>query len=457
MDTQAYPLPSSLFPLANALSNGIALHRDGQVLFANKAFSQLTGYAPDDLAKLDFWALFPPEVQAEARQRERLGPDDEPVPARYEALVQTRQGEARWVELSLSQQAVQGMATTLCILVDITDRKRAEEALRRVHTDLEAQVENRTAELQQAKASLEDDIARREGAELELLKRYAELTELNCLLHETQQQLVQSEKLASIGQLAAGVAHEINNPIGYVSSNIRSLQDYITRLFQVLDVYQATEAALPDAARARIDKIKHEADFDYLRDDIHELIRESAEGTERVRKIVQDLRDFSRSDTAQQWQAADLHMGLDSTLNIASNEIKYRADVVREYGAIPLVECLPSQLNQVFMNLFVNAAQSIPDGRRGTLSVRTGHAGEQVWIEVEDDGCGIPSETLDRIFDPFFTTKPVGKGTGLGLSLSYGIIQKHHGKITASSTPGSGTLFRITLPVHQPAEPGTPE
>jgi PAS domain S-box-containing protein len=326
------------------------------VLFANKAFSQLTGYAPDDLAKLDFWALFP-------RSPGRGAPAGAPaaVPARYEALVQTRQGEARWVELSLSQQAVQGIATTLCILVDITDRKRAEEALR-VHTDLEAQVENRTAELQQAKASLEDDIARREGAELELLKRYAELTELNCLLHETQQQLVQSEKLASIGQLAAGVAHEINNPIGYVSSNIRSLQDYITRLFQVLDAYQATEAALPDAARARIDKIKHEADFDYLRDDIHELIRESAEGTERVRKIVQDLRDFSRSDTAQQWQAADLHMGLDSTLNIASNEIKYRADVVREYGAIPLVECLPSQLNQVFMNLFVNAAQAIPTG-----------------------------------------------------------------------------------------------
>ena len=146
-----------------------------------------------------------------------------------------------------------------------------------------------------------------------------------------------------------------------------------------------------------------------------------------------------------------------STLNIASNEIKYKADVRREYGQLPLVECLPSQLNQVFMNLFVNAAQSIPDGRRGTLSVRTGHAGEQVWIEVEDDGCGIPSETLDRIFDPFFTTKPVGKGTGLGLSLSYGIIQKHHGKITSSSTPGNGTLFRITLPVHQPAEPGTPE
>lgn len=446
MDNQAYPLPSSLFPLANALSNGIALHRDGQVLFANKAFSQLTGYAPDDLAKLDFWALFPPEVQAEARQRERLGPDDEPVPARYEALVQTRQGEARWVELSLSQQAVQGIATTLCILVDITDRKRAEEALRRVHTDLEAQVENRTAELQQAKASLEDDIARREGAELELLKRYAELTELNCLLHETQQQLVQSEKLASIGQLAAGVAHEINNPIGYVSSNIRSLQDYITRLFQVLDVYQATEAALPDAARARIDKIKHEADFDYLRDDIHELIRESAEGTERVRKIVQDLRDFSRSDTAQQWQAADLHMGLDSTLNIASNEIKYRADVVREYGAIPLVECLPSQLNQVFMNLVVNAAQAIEGS--GEITVTTGRVGDDsVQVSIADTGKGISPEGLRRLFEPFYTTKPVGEGTGLGLTLSREIVQRHRGQIEVNSELGKGTVFTLTLPI----------
>ncbi|MDD3326319.1 MAG: ATP-binding protein [Zoogloea sp.] len=455
MDTQAYPLPSSLFPLADALSNGIALHRDGKVLFANKAFSQLTGYAPEDLARLDFWALFPPEVQAQARSHQRS--DGVPGAARCEALVHTRKGEARWVELNLSQQAIEGVDTTLCSLLDITDRKRAEEALRQVHADLEAEVGHRTAELQQAKATLEDDIARREGAELELLKRYAELTELNCLLHETQQQLVQSEKLASIGQLAAGVAHEINNPIGYVSSNIRSLDDYITRLFQVLDAYQSAEAELPDPTRALIGKTKREADFDYLRDDIHELIRESAEGTERVRKIVQDLRDFSRSDTNQQWQAADLHMGLDSTLNIASNEIKYRADVVREYGALPLVECLPSQLNQVFMNLFVNAAQSIPDGRRGTLRVRTGHCGDQVWIEVEDDGCGMQPEVVDRIFDPFFTTKPVGKGTGLGLSLSYGIIQKHHGKITASSTPGNGTLFRITLPVHQPAEPGTPE
>ncbi|MCK6475186.1 MAG: ATPase, partial [Planctomycetes bacterium] len=170
-------------------------------------------------------------------------------------------------------------------------------------------------------------------------------------LHETQQQLVQSEKLASIGQLAAGVAHEINNPIGYVSSNIRSLDDYITRLFQVLDAYQSAESELPDPARALIGKAKREADFDYLRDDIHELIRESAEGTERVRKIVADLKDFSRVDRAE-WQEADLNAGIECTLNVVWNELKYKADVVRAYDpSLPRVACLPAQINQVAMNL----------------------------------------------------------------------------------------------------------
>jgi PAS domain S-box-containing protein len=339
-------------------------------------------------------------------------------------------------------------------LQDITERKSAETELLRMQADLEAKVAMRTEQLEQAKATLEEDIAGRETAEGELLKRYAELTELNCLLQEAQQQLVQSEKMASIGQLAAGVAHEINNPIGYVSSNIRSLKGYMGQILALLDVYEAREGALPAADLAAIRAAKQTADFAFLREDIAQLLSESEEGTERVRKIVQDLRDFSRAETTLDWQAVDLRQGLDSTLNIASNEIKYKADVIREYADIPLVECLPSQLNQVFMNLFVNAAQAVPDSRRGTITVRTGRAGDDVWIEVADDGAGIPAAIVDRIFDPFFTTKPVGKGTGLGLSLSYGIVQKHNGRISVSSTPGAGTTFRITLPIHHQAPVG---
>ena len=261
-------------------------------------------------------------------------------------------------------------------------------------------------------------------------------------LEAAQQQLVQSEKLASIGQLAAGVAHEINNPIGYVHSNIGTLRTYIADLMQLLDAYEA----LPDSAS--LQALRQKIDVDFLREDIPSLIHESQEGITRVKKIVQDLKDFSRVDSSQEWQTADLHQGIDSTLNIVNNEIKYKADVVKEYGQLPPVECLPSQLNQVFMNLLVNAAHAM-GAQRGCITIRTGTQGDKVWLEFEDNGSGIPPELQIKIFDPFFTTKPVGKGTGLGLSLSYGIVQKHHGEITVRSEGGKGTVFRIVLPAVQ--------
>jgi signal transduction histidine kinase len=176
---------------------------------------------------------------------------------------------------------------------------------------------------------------------------------------------------------------------------------------------------------------------------------ESRDGIQRVRKIVQDLKDFSRVDARQEWEWANLHAGIDSTLNIVNNEIKYKADVVKQYAVLPDVQCLPSELNQVFMNLLVNAAHAIT-ADRGTITVRTGCAGDEAWVEVADNGCGIPPENLKRVFDPFFTTKPVGKGTGLGLSLSYGIVKKHGGRLEVESEPGRGTCFRMTLPVKRP-------
>ncbi len=266
-------------------------------------------------------------------------------------------------------------------------------------------------------------------------------------LQHAQMQLLQSEKLATIGQLAAGVAHEINNPIGFVNSNLGSLQQYVTSLLRLIGLYESNELALDTQARAQIDALKRTIELPFLRQDILDLLHESAEGLDRVKKIVQDLKDFARAGESE-WQDADLHQGLESTINVAWNEIKYKAEIVREYGVLPLVHCMPAQLNQVFMNLLVNAAQAMREP--GVITLRTGVEGERVWVEVEDNGQGMSPEICARVFEPFFTTKPAGQGTGLGLSLSHSIVLRHGGELTVQSTPGVGTCFRISLPVAGP-------
>ena len=207
-----------------------------------------------------------------------------------------------------------------------------------------------------------------------------QVAEGNLRLNEAQEKLVQSEKLASIGQLAAGVAHEINNPIGFVKSNMGSLKAYIDDFLAILDQYEALEAMLPANADGvhKLRELKTSLDIAFIRDDIQNLIAQSQDGIARVAKIIQDLKDFARSDNSTSWVKADLHACLDSALNIAANEIKYKADVHREYGALPEIECLPAQMGQVFLNILVNAAQAMPDSRRGTITVRTGLAGEEV-------------------------------------------------------------------------------
>ncbi|TVO52016.1 ATP-binding protein [Denitromonas halophila] len=342
-------------------------------------------------------------------------------------------------------------------LQDITERKAAENALALTNERLELIVADRTRELAEANARLAEDIDQRETAEQELLKRYIELTELNCQLHDAQEQLVQSEKLASIGQLAAGVAHEINNPIGYVLSNITSLGGYLDDLLRLFDSFEALEAgrAPDDPALLAVQKLKQEVDFDFLKEDLPALLRESEEGASRVRKIVADLKDFSHADQTQEWVWANIVKGIESTLNVVNNEVKYKASVARHYAEIPAIQCMPSQLNQVFMNLLVNAAHAIE--APGTITITTSQPdAEHVRISIADTGCGIPEAVKARIFEPFFTTKGVGKGTGLGLSLSYGIVQNHHGRIDIDSTPGEGTTFHVTLPIQQPDAERTP-
>ncbi|WP_248797143.1 ATP-binding protein [Pseudomonas sp. MWU13-2105] len=317
---------------------------------------------------------------------------------------------------------VQQLANTLTNKWEMTERANLQ-----MHR-LEELVEQRTQALTQTSLALQHEIDERKQLE---------------------GQLVQSEKLASLGQLAAGVAHEINNPIGFISSNLGTLEGYFGKLLEMLQAYQGAEEgiAAPEL-QARLKELRERVELDFLEEDIPLLIKESKEGIGRVGQIVKDLKNFSRVDSNQEWQWSNLQQGIESTLNIVANELKYKADVVKDYSGLPEIECLASQINQVIMNLVVNAAQAMGP-ERGTITLRGGSLGERIWLEVADTGSGMAPETVQKIFDPFFTTKPVGQGTGLGLSLSYGIVQKHAGQISVRSELGVGTTFRIELPIRQ--------
>lgn len=277
-----------------------------------------------------------------------------------------------------------------------------------------------------------------------------DLEEAYVKLKHSQSQILQQEKMASIGQLAAGVAHEINNPMGFITSNLGSLAKYQQKLFEYL---QCLESFLDEVGNDSIQKQvleqRKKLKIDYLRDDIDDLLSESKDGAERVREIVQNLKGFSRVDQAEYAQV-DLNDCLEKTLNIAWNEIKYKATVEKDYGDLPMVSCFPQQLNQVFLNLLVNAAQAIEE--EGLICISTRSLGDMVQIDITDNGMGIPDENLEKIFEPFFTTKDVGQGTGLGMSISYEIIQKHGGDIQVASTVGQGTTFTITLPIEGEGE-----
>lgn len=265
----------------------------------------------------------------------------------------------------------------------------------------------------------------------------------------TREQLLQAEKMASIGQLAAGVAHEINNPIGYVHSNLATLQEYTAALFGLIDAYaEALADEDPASQREALAGARERLDIDFITGDLPPLLKESREGIERVTRIVRDLKDFSHVERDAPMRPADLQQGLESTLNIVWNDLKYKARVERHFSPMPQVECHRSEINQVLMNLLINAGQAVDE--QGTIVLATGASDGEAWISISDSGCGMPDEVIERIFDPFFTTKPVGHGTGLGLAICYGIIAKHHGRIEVSSTLGVGSTFRVVLPVTQP-------
>ena len=312
--------------------------------------------------------------------------------------------------------------------------------------------------LSEMNEELEKEIGEREQAEKKLLEYAGNLAASNRELlraYETlktvQSQLLQQDKMASIGQLAAGVAHEINNPIGFIISNMGSLGRYVDKLTAFLDSHEQLCGGCDPAIRELMMQEREKYKIDHICKDLPELIAESFEGAERIRKIVQDLKSFSRIDSSA-GALSDINEGLESTLSIAWNELKYKAAVTREYGQLPQVWCNLGQLNQVFLNMLVNAAHAIEE--QGEIRIATWHEDGSVRIAISDTGQGIPPENVSRIFEPFFTTKEVGKGTGLGLAIAYDIVvNKHGGAIEVTSETGAGTTFTITLPVTRAAQP----
>lgn len=301
---------------------------------------------------------------------------------------------------------------------------------------LEEQVQGRTAELEaalQENARINRDLKREREEQRLLINKLA----------EAHTQLLQSEKLASVGQLAAGVAHEINNPISFVLSNLHALKDYVGDLLRLLDRYVACEPELPDALREALAELRRAVELDYLRQDVAAVVDESVAGAQRVQRIVRSLLDFARPEELA-LQATDLHKSLESALDVAVSDLE-KAEIVRQYGNLAPVMCIPSQINQVFLNILLNAAQAIPE--RGVITIRTDLEGEFVRITISDTGVGMAPEVAKRVFDPFFTTRAVGKGAGLGLAMAYGIVERHGGRIEVASEPGYGSKFTVVLPL----------
>ncbi len=401
---------------------------DGRFIDANSALVKMLGYE----SKEELLSIYIP-------QDLYVSESDRPVPTERNRIFHTRfrrkDGAVIWVEIN-SRVVVGEKGDIVCyenIVRDITQQKKTSEKIESLNESLGKTV----------------DQLRRKNEELEkALKK----------LKATQAQMLQSEKMASIGQLAAGVAHEINNPTGFISSNLNVLAGYDRDIGSLIEQYRALVSDIKAVASMSAGKVRSsiseqlacvaelekEIDIDFILNDTPNLIKESQDGAERIRKIVINLKDFAHPGK-KELKYADINSNLDSTLNIVWNELKYNATVIKEYGQIPEILCYPQQLNQVFMNLLVNAAQAIE--KRGEIKIATKALDGKVEIRISDTGSGIPEENLPRIFEPFFTTKEVGKGTGLGLNVAYKIIEGHNGTIDVESAVGIGTTFTIRIPV----------
>jgi two-component system NtrC family sensor kinase len=291
------------------------------------------------------------------------------------------------------------------------------------------------------------DVTQLKRIEKELIEKNRQLEEALRRASEMQEHLILAEKMASLGQVTAGIAHEIKNPLAFMKGNVNPLQRDFQQILQVLEKYESTVSAQDLQPRfSEIESFKDEVDFQVLVKEVNNLLEGMREGADRITQIVRSLGYFSKSGE-EELSLSDVHQGIDSTLMLLSGETGDRIGIQKEYGDLPEIECYPGKLNQVFMNLLSNAIQAIHG--QGKIVIKTARDGDNIRISIKDSGRGMPSEVQDRIFEPFFTTKELGQGSGLGLSISYNIIAQHSGKIMVNSEPGIGTEFIISLPEKQ--------
>ena len=395
----------------------------GRITFANHSGLQLFGYSKDEIQN-DFSCLrlFAPEDQERIRTAIASSLSNTPID-NHEYTALKKDGSTFPILIYSSPIIRNGTPSGLRgIGLDITERKRSELQLMELNQTLEERVEERTRELE-----------------------------------ITHQQMVLQEKLASIGQLAAGLAHEINNPVNFLRINLASLKEDVSDLRLILEEYRAivrsaeTRPPSPEELQ-KLEKLENQLSIDHLLDDLPVIFDESERGFERISTIIGSMRNFSFRHAVDQRVQFDINKGIRDTLIIARNEYRYHAEIETNLQEIPMVSCNPEQINQVFLNLIINSAHAIASQKRankGTITIATSCSGTDVVCTVSDDGPGIPPETRNRVFEPFFTTKEPGKGTGLGLSISYDIItRKHGGTISVTCPPSGGSTFTITLPLN---------
>ncbi len=416
--------------LGNMVDILVVVNPDATVRFVNQSALNALRYSLEEISGIPATSLFEDNGLSLSEVIKRLEANGE-LRNKVINLI-SKQGEKIPVIMNGSLVRSEDSSIEAIVLVarDMREIYQLITELTQLNEELEERVTRRTDELRVAKEASEEAFRK---------------------LQQTQAQLVQSDKMASIGQLSAGIAHEINNPTGFVLSNLRTLNDYITDIKSLMKEYDTLQNrcnGIPDEGILSklndIEEFKLKIDVGFLLADIEQIFAETQDGMRRISKIVKDLKEFSHTG-ADKPEYSDINKGLESTLNIVWNEIKYKAEVKSHYGDIPQVLCYPQQLNQVFMNILVNAAHAIEG--KGIISIRTFSENGNVLIEISDTGSGISPEHLSRIFEPFFTTKPVGKGTGLGLSVAYAIIRKHNGEITVDSKTGTGTTFHICIPI----------